>query len=122
MVHVGVDSHKETSQIAVLSEEGELRQHRLVNDVARLEQFFHVFTIDPFEAPDVKAPPGTPVTNFYQRRSWWFQGPEVEGALANIFVPDAFHVNITANDIVKDSIVQTIRESRRMGESLGGRY
>jgi len=37
----------------------------------------HVFTIDPFEAPDVKAPPGVPTTNFYQRRSWWFQGPVV---------------------------------------------
>jgi hypothetical protein len=32
----------------------------------------HLFTIDPFEAPDVKAPPGVPTTNFYQRRSWWF--------------------------------------------------
>ncbi len=40
MVHVGVDLHKRISQIAVLTAEGELTQHRLVNDVGRVEQFF----------------------------------------------------------------------------------
>lgn len=40
MVHVGVDLHKRVSQIAVLTAEGELTQHRLVNDVGRVEQFF----------------------------------------------------------------------------------
>jgi len=82
----------------------------------------HLFTIDPFEAPDVQAPPGVPTTNFYQRRSWWFQGPEVEGAIANIFVPDAFHVDITQKELVKTTIERTIVESRGMGQPLGGRY
>lgn len=37
MVQVAVDL---VSQIAVLTAEGELRQHRLSNDVGRLERFF----------------------------------------------------------------------------------
>jgi RHS repeat-associated protein len=82
----------------------------------------HVFTLDPFEAPDVKAPPGVPVTNFYQRRSWWFQGPEVGGARDNIFVPGAFHQTITGVESVRDTIEQTIIESRGLTDSLGGRY
>ena len=82
----------------------------------------HLFTIDPFEAPDVKAPPGVPTTNFYQRRSWWFQGPEVEGAIANIFVPGAFHIDITETEVVKTTIERTVVESRGMGQPTGGRY
>jgi pimeloyl-ACP methyl ester carboxylesterase len=82
----------------------------------------HVFTLDPFEAPDVMAPPGVPVTNFHQRRSWWFQGPEVGDARANIFVPEAFHLTITEQPVVQRTIEQTIFEGRGIGESLGGRY
>ena len=40
MVHVGVDLHKRTSQVAVLMSEGTLTQHRLENDPARIGQFF----------------------------------------------------------------------------------
>lgn len=40
MVHVGVDLHKRVSQIAVLTADGELTQHRLPNDLAQLESFF----------------------------------------------------------------------------------
>jgi hypothetical protein len=40
MVHVGVDLDKRSSQIAVLTEAGEIVQQRLANDAARLEQFF----------------------------------------------------------------------------------
>lgn len=40
MVHAAVDLHKRVSQIALLTAEGELTQHRLVNDVGRLEGFF----------------------------------------------------------------------------------
>jgi len=40
MVHVGVDLHKRMSQIAVLTADGELTQHRLPNDLAQLELFF----------------------------------------------------------------------------------
>ena len=40
MLHVGVDLHKRVSQIAVLTGEGTLTQHRLENDPARMEQFF----------------------------------------------------------------------------------
>jgi hypothetical protein len=40
MVHVGVDLYKRMSQIAVLTTDGELTQHRLPNDPARLGPFF----------------------------------------------------------------------------------
>jgi transposase len=40
LVHIGVDLHKRVSQIAVLTADGELTQHRLPNDGRRLEQFF----------------------------------------------------------------------------------
>jgi transposase len=40
MVHVGVDLHKRVSQIAVLTTDGELTQHRLPNDLAQLQSFF----------------------------------------------------------------------------------
>src|SRR5262245_44918916 len=40
MVHIGVDLHKRVSQIAVLTADGELTQHRLANEILRLEQFF----------------------------------------------------------------------------------
>jgi hypothetical protein len=40
MVHVGVDLHKRVSQIAVLTADGELAQHRLPNDLGQLESFF----------------------------------------------------------------------------------
>jgi hypothetical protein len=39
MVHVGVDLHKCRSQIAVLTADGELTQHRVPNDLAHLEPF-----------------------------------------------------------------------------------
>lgn len=58
-VHAGVDLHKQTSQIAVLTEDGELRQHRLVNDVERLEQFF------------AQLPPKTPVAIEASGTWWW---------------------------------------------------
>jgi hypothetical protein len=40
MVHVGVDLHKRVSQVAVLSEEGEITQARFANDSEELAQFF----------------------------------------------------------------------------------
>jgi transposase len=40
MVHVGVDLHKRVSQVAVLTADGELTQHRLENDPPRMERFF----------------------------------------------------------------------------------
>jgi hypothetical protein len=40
IVHVGVDLHKRMSQIAVLTADGEVTQHRLPNDLAQLEPFF----------------------------------------------------------------------------------
>src|SRR5262245_53825959 len=58
MVHVGVDLHKRVSQIAVLTEEGELQQHRLTNDPRRLEQFFG------------ELPPRTPIA-IEATGTWW---------------------------------------------------
>lgn len=40
MVDVGVDLHKHVSQIAVLTPDGVVHQHRLANEVERIEQFF----------------------------------------------------------------------------------
>ena len=39
-VHVGVDLHQRTSQLAVLNNGGELPQHRLANDPRRVREFF----------------------------------------------------------------------------------
>jgi transposase len=59
MVHVGVDLHKRTSQIAVLTEHGELRRHRLINDVERVRRFF------------AELPPKTPVAIEASGTWWW---------------------------------------------------
>ncbi len=40
MVHVGVDLHKRSQQLAVLMPDGEVTQQRLENDPAQLERFF----------------------------------------------------------------------------------
>ena len=59
MVHVGVDLDKRSSQIAVLTEEGEISQQRLPNDPVRLEKFF------------AELPPHTPVA-IEASGSWWW--------------------------------------------------
>src|SRR5205807_3397285 len=59
MVHVGVDLDKRSSQIAVLSEDGEIVQHRLANDAARLEKFF------------ADLPPHTPIAIEASGTWWW---------------------------------------------------
>lgn len=59
MVHVGVDLHKAMSQIAVLTDEGEVLQHRLDNDTPQLEAFF------------AQLPPGTPVAIEASGTWWW---------------------------------------------------
>src|SRR5437867_8127023 len=59
MVHVGVDLDKHSSQIAVLSEDGEIVQHRLANDAARLEKFF------------AQLPPHTPIAIEASGTWWW---------------------------------------------------
>jgi transposase len=58
-VHVGVDLHKHMSQIAVLTEDGEITQQRLPNDVQRLESFF------------TQLPPRTPVAIEASGTWWW---------------------------------------------------
>jgi hypothetical protein len=59
MVHVGVDLDKRRSQIAVLTEEGEISQQRLPNDPVRLEKFF------------AELPPHTPVAIEASGTWWW---------------------------------------------------
>src|SRR3989442_14464254 len=61
MVHVGVDLDKRSSQIAVLSEDGEIVQHRLANDAARLEKVF------------ADLPPHTPIA-IETWGTWWGLG------------------------------------------------
>ncbi len=43
MVTIGVDLHKRVSQVAVLTSQGEVTQHRLDNDPRQVEQFFAQF-------------------------------------------------------------------------------
>lgn len=66
MVHVGVDLHKRLSQIAVLTEDGELTQHRLENEGSRIEQFFAQL---PAPAPVAIEASGT----------WWWLVDLLEG-------------------------------------------
>jgi transposase len=59
MVHVGVDLDKHSSQIAVLTEDGEIVQQRLPNDAERLAKFFgHL-------------PPQTPIAIEASGTWWW---------------------------------------------------
>jgi transposase len=66
MVHVGVDLHKRVSQIAVLTDDGELAEHRLANDPAGLKQFF------------AELPPRTPVA-IEASGTWWWLVDLLEG-------------------------------------------
>ena len=66
MVHVGVDLHKRVSQIAVLTEEGELTQHRLTNEPLRLQRFF------------AELPAHTPVA-IEASGTWWWLVDLLEG-------------------------------------------
>jgi len=66
MVHVGVDLHKRVSQIAVLTEDGELTQHRLANEPLRLERFF------------AELPADTPVA-IEASGTWWWLVDLLEG-------------------------------------------
>jgi transposase len=59
MVHVGVDLDKRSSQIAVLTEDGEIRQQRLPNDPTQLERFF------------AELPPHTPIAIEASGTWWW---------------------------------------------------
>ena len=59
MVHVGIDLDKRSSQIAVLTEDGEITQQRLPNDAGVLEKFFAQF------------PPQTPVAIEASGTWWW---------------------------------------------------
>jgi transposase len=59
MVHVGVDLDKHSSQIAVLTEDGEIRQQRLPNDPTQLEKFF------------AELPPHTPIAIEASGTWWW---------------------------------------------------
>jgi transposase len=59
MVHVGIDLDKRSSQIAVLTEDGEVVQQRLANEVAGLERFFG------------QLPPHTPIAIEASGTWWW---------------------------------------------------
>jgi transposase len=60
MVHVGVDLDKRSSQIAVLTDEGDIVQERLANDSGGLRRFFARF------------PPHTPIAVEASGTWWWF--------------------------------------------------
>ena len=60
MVHVGVDLHKRSSQLAVLTPDGEVTQQRLENDPTRLEEFF------------AELPSGARIAIEASGTWWWF--------------------------------------------------
>jgi Transposase len=60
MVHVGVDLHKRSSQLAVLMPDGEVTQQRLENDPTQLERFF------------AQVPRGARVAIEASGTWWWF--------------------------------------------------
>jgi transposase len=60
MVHVGVDLHKRSSQLAVLMPDGEVTQQRLENDPTQLERFF------------AQIPRGARVAIEASGTWWWF--------------------------------------------------
>ena len=60
MVHVGVDLHKRSSQLAVLVPDGEVTQQRLENDPRQLERFF------------ARVPRGARVAIEASGTWWWF--------------------------------------------------
>ena len=60
MVHVGVDLHKRSSQLAVLMPDGEVTQQRLENDPRQLERFF------------AQVPRGARVAIEASGTWWWF--------------------------------------------------
>ena len=72
MVHVGVDLDKRSSQIAVLTEDGEVRQQRLPNEATRLEKFF------------AELPPHTPVA-IEASGTWWWLVDLLEHLLGGVF-------------------------------------
>src|SRR5215468_7056213 len=59
MVHVGIDLDKRSSQIAVLTEDGEFVQQRLTNEAGGLEKFF------------AQLPPETPIAIEASGTWWW---------------------------------------------------
>ena len=59
MVHVGVDLDKHNSQIAVLTDDGEIVQQRLANEATLLEKFF------------AQLPRQTPVAIEASGTWWW---------------------------------------------------
>src|SRR5215470_2769929 len=59
MVHVGVDLDKRNSQIAILTEDGELVQQRIANDAVELEKFF------------AQLPPQSPIPIEASGTWWW---------------------------------------------------
>src|SRR5215831_11462421 len=59
MVHVGIDLDKRSSQIAVLTEDGEFVQQRLTNEAGGLEKFF------------AQLPPQTPIAIEASGTWWW---------------------------------------------------
>ena len=60
MVHVGVDLHKRSAQLAVLMSDGELTQQRLENDPEQPEQFF------------AQVPRGARIAIEASGTWWWF--------------------------------------------------
>lgn len=60
MVHVGVDLHKRSSQLAVLMPDGEVTQQRLENNPTKLDRFF------------AQVPRGARVAIEASGTWWWF--------------------------------------------------
>jgi RHS repeat-associated protein len=83
----------------------------------------HVFTIDPFIADDTIAPPGVPLTNFYQMQSFINGRPIADATNIEISDSGIGHFSITNHNLVRDTIVNIITGGLQSeAVSLGGRY
>ncbi|HEV8640842.1 MAG TPA: RHS repeat-associated core domain-containing protein [Methylomirabilota bacterium] len=83
----------------------------------------HVFTIDPFIANDTMAPPGGPLTNFYQMQSFINGRPIIDATNIQISGAGVGHFSITNHPLVRNTIVNTITGGLQAeAPSPGGRY
>jgi RHS repeat-associated protein len=83
----------------------------------------HVFTIDPFVADDTVAPPGVPLTNFYQTQSFINGRPIADAANIEISDQGIGHFSITDHAMVRSAILKAVTGGvQSEATTLGARY
>jgi hypothetical protein len=83
----------------------------------------HVFTIDPFVADDTVAPPGVPLTNFYQMQSFINGRPVADATNIELSDHGIGHFSITDHAMVRSAILNTVTGGvQSEATTLGARY